>query len=128
VSASMLLCLLPPSKMVRARDRAGKRKATSPTTMPSFEMDVAALRQHVRLAGERMSKAREDKRIVSTSRGRGLQKRASPPAKQSRVIEFTSSEVEAIPACEQSGGASEREQSWRYVSLLPANHTLSWTP
>jgi len=50
VFASTLLCLLSPPKMVRPRDQAVKRKATSPTTTPELEVDVAALRQHRRPA------------------------------------------------------------------------------
>ena len=103
--------------MVRPRDRAGKRKATSPTTTPELEEDVAALRQHMRPAREQRSKARAEK-IAHSSRGRGLPKRASPPPKRTRVIEFTSSEDEAIPVAEDSGGAPEKEQSTRYVFTL----------
>ena len=117
VSPSTLVFLQPPARMVRPRDRAGKRKATSPTTTPELEEDAAALRQHRRPAGEPRSKARAE-RNAQTSRGRGLSRRASPPPKRARVIEFTSSEDEAIPVAEDSGGAPEKEQSTRYVLTL----------
>ena len=81
--------------------------------MPPFEVDVVALRQNLWPPGERRSKAREDKRIVTNLRGRGLQKQGSPPAKRHRVIEVTSNEEESAPEGEHSGGALEREQSWR---------------
>ena len=116
---------LPTAKMVRPRERAGKRKATSPTTPPELEVDVAAVRQHRRPAGEQRSKQREDKRLAQSSRGRGLPKRASSPSKRARVIEFTSSEDEAIAVGSYSGGASEKEQSWRYVPPFCTPHTLS---
>lgn len=117
VSPSTLMFLQPPATMVRPRDRAGKRKATSPATSPELVEDAAALRQHRRLAGEQRSKARAEK-VAHSSRGRGLPKRASPPAKRAWVIEFTSSEDEAIPVAEDSGGAPEKEHSTRYVLTL----------
>ena len=99
---------------MRPRDRAGKCKATSPATSPELEEDAAALRQRRRPAREQRSNARAEK-VAHGSRGRGLPKRASPPAKRARVIEFTSSEDEAIPVAEDNGGAPEKEHSTRYV-------------
>ena len=91
--------------------------------MPPWEVDVTTLRQHVRPAGERRSKARENPIRVQTSKPTNFLRHSSPLAKRSKVIEMTSSEEEeAAPECEHSGGMSEREQSWRYVThSLPSS-------
>ena len=47
VLCSMFVCCSALLKMVRPTDRSGKRKATSPPTLPPPELDVA-LRQHRR--------------------------------------------------------------------------------
>ena len=115
-----LLCWCSASKMVRPRDRSGKRKADSPPTLPHSEEDVAALQQHRRAVGERRSKSREDTRRVGSSRSKELVRRASPPPKRSRIIEVTSSEEEAEDG-DHSRGESGRAQSWRYGALFSPN-------
>lgn len=103
--------------MVRPRDRSGKRKASSPPHVPPPE-DVAALRQHRRAAGERRAKAREDARRVHISKTRELSKHGSPIVKRGRVIEVSTSE-EAEEESEHSRGMSDRQQSWRLVTISP---------
>jgi hypothetical protein len=94
--------------MVRLADRSGKRKAISPPTLPPPELDVVALRQHRRAAGERRLKAREDVRRVPTSKSRELKRRGSPLEKRSMVIHMSTSEEEAAEECERSPGTSDR--------------------
>ena len=103
--------------MVRSRDRSGKRKATSPDAMAPSEVDVAALRQHNRAAGERRSKAREDARSMPPSRSRAQVRRLSPPPKRSRVIQVSTSDDEASEGA-HSEGSRGRGQSWRYESFF----------
>ena len=124
VFSSTLLCGPPFSKMVRSRDRSGKRKATSLDSMAPPDVDVVALRQHSWAAGERRSKAREDVRNVPPSRSRAHVKRPSPPPKRSWVIEVSTSGEEAEEG-DHSEGMSDRQQSWRYVWLSHLNYTLS---
>ena len=78
--------------MARPRDRSGKRKEVSPLTLEPSEVDVSALRQHRRAAGERRSKAREDARLLAASKSKEAGRRGSPAARRGRVIEVTSSE------------------------------------
>lgn len=120
VFSPTLLCWCSASKMVRPRDRSGKRKADSPPTLPHSEEDVAALQQHRRAVGERRSKSREDTRRVGSSRSKELVRRASPPPKRTRIIEVTSSEEEAEDG-DHSRGESGRAQSWRYRLLFNLN-------
>ena len=110
--------------MVRSRDRSEKRKASSPDSMAPPDVDVAALRQHNRAAGERRSKAREDVRSVPLSRSRAQVKHHSPPPKRTRVIEVSTSSEEAEEG-EHSKGMSDRQQSLRYVLLPHLNFEIS---
>jgi hypothetical protein len=112
--------------MVRSRDARRKCKASSPPYVPPPEVDVAALRQHQRAAGERRSKAREDLRRVHMAKTRELSKHGSPLPKQGRVIEVSTSE-EAAEELERSRGHSDREQSWGYVFLSRFFFTF-WLP
>lgn len=105
--------------MVRSREARGKRKASSPADLPPSEVDVAALRQHRRAAGERRSKAREDLRRVHSSKTRELSRHGSPLPKRGRIIEVSTSE-EAGEESERSRGQSDREQSWRFAFLSPS--------
>ena len=98
--------------MVRKGEARGKRKASSPAALPPSEVDVAALRQQRRAAGERRSKAREDPRRVHFSNMRELSRNGSPLPKRSRTIEVSTSE-EAGEESERNRGQSDREQSWR---------------
>lgn len=101
--------------MARSRERAGKRKATSPDGEAPPEVDAAALRQHNRALVERRSKAREDVRSVPPSRSRPQVKRHSPPPKRKRVIQVSTSGEEEADEGEHSDGSLSRSQSWRYV-------------
>lgn len=102
--------------MVRPLDKH-KRKATSPADVPPPE-DVAALRQHRRAAGERRSKVREDARRVHTTKTQELSRHGSPIVKRGRVIEVSTSE-EAEEESEHIRGMSDRQQSWRLVTISP---------
>ena len=109
--------------MARSRDRVGKRKATSPDAMAPVEVDVAALRQHNRAAGERRSKAREDARSVPMSSSRAQVKRHSPPPKRSRVIQVSTTDDEASEG-DHSDGSHSRGPSWRYLSFVHLNYSF----
>ena len=109
--------------MVRPMDRSGKRKASSPHDVQPSKVDVAALRQHMRAAGERRSKAREDVRRVHMPKSRELSRHGSPMAKRGRVIEVSTSE-EAAEESEHSCEMSDRHQSWRYVILSRPHFAL----
>ena len=109
--------------MVRPRDRSGKRKASSPSDVPPPEVDLAVLRQHRRVDGERMLKAREDVSRVYTSKSRELSRHGSPLAKRGRVNEVSTLE-KAPEESEHNRGMSNRQQSWRYVILSPPDYTF----
>jgi hypothetical protein len=106
------------SKMVLSREARGKRKVSSPPTLPPTEVDVAAMRQHRGADGERRSKGKEDMRRGHMPKTRELSRRGSPLPKRSRVIEVTTSE-DVAEESEHSRGHGDREQSWRYVTLSP---------
>ena len=93
--------------MVRPRDRSGKRKASSPPEVPPPEVELAALRQHRRAAGERRSRVREDMRRVHMPKNRELSRHGSPMAKWGRVIEVNTSE--ATEESEHSRGMSDQQ-------------------
>ena len=93
--------------MVRLRDRSGKLKASSPPNVAPPEVDLAALRQHMRVAGERRSKAREDVRRVYTSKSKELSRHGSPLAMRGRVIEVSTLE-EAPEESEHNHGMSDQ--------------------
>lgn len=97
---------------MRSREARGKRKASSPADVPPSEVDVAALRQQRRAAGERRSKAREDLKQLQSSKRRELSRHGSPPSKRGRIIEVSTSE-EAGEESERSRGRSDREHSGR---------------
>ena len=104
------MCCPPYSKMVRSRNRSEKRKATSQDSMAPPDVDVVALRQHNRAAGERRPKAREDVRNLPPSRSKAQVKRPSPPPKRSRVIEVSTLGEEAKKD-NHNAGMSDRQQS-----------------
>ena len=125
VGVLLEVSMLPPcSKLVWPRDWSGKQKASSPPDVPPPpKVDLATLRQHMRIAGERRSKAREDARRVYTSKSRELSRHGSPLVKRGHVIEVSTSE-EAPEELKHSRGMSDQQQSWRYVTLSPPNYTL----
>ena len=92
--------------MVQPMDQSGKRKASSPPNVPPPEVDVAALRQHRRVARERRSKAREDVRRVHMPKNRELSRHGSLVVKRGRVIEVSTSE-EAAEESEHSRRMSD---------------------